>query len=87
MSSLIGVVGFCGPGWGRGCSVFYPASVLLSLYLGLCSYVLASRERMQRVSAGDLFSLGLTRFHTVPAGTRVRQVLLQLLYMDSHQVV
>ena len=36
---------------------------------------------------GDLFSLGMTRIGTVPAGTRVRQVLLQLLYVDSHQVV
>ena len=47
MSSSIGVLGFCGPGRGRGCLVFYPASVLLSLYLGLFSLYLGLQERIQ----------------------------------------
>ena len=45
------------------------------------------QERMQRFLLEIYFSLGKTRIGTVSAGTRVRQVLLHMLYVDAHQAV
>ena len=45
------------------------------------------RERRQRFLLEFYFSLGMTRIGTVPAGTRVRQVLLRFSYVEAHQVV
>ena len=45
------------------------------------------QERMQRFLLEIYFSLGKTHIGTVSAGTRLRQVLLHLLYVDAHRVV